>query len=59
MPPADPSAYTFLALATASPYTAEFNGANAGKCAYYLLRWFTTRAEKGPWSETVAATIAG
>ena len=58
-PPADPSECTFLALDTASPYTAEYPGSDAGKCAYYLLRWVTTRGEKGPWSETVAATIAG
>jgi len=58
-PPADPGECTFLALDTASPYVAEFDGADAGKTAYYMLRWVTTRGEKGPWSETVAATIAG
>jgi hypothetical protein len=58
-PPADPAECTFLALDTASPYTAEYPGADAGKTAYYLLRWVTTRGEKGPWSETVAATITG
>ena len=58
-PPADSSECTFLALDTASPYTAEYPGADAGKTAYYMLRWVTTRGDKGPWSETVAATIAG
>jgi hypothetical protein len=58
-PPTDPSECTFLALDTASPYLAEFDGADAGKTAYHMLRWVTTRGEKGPWSETVAATIAG
>jgi len=24
-----------------------------------MRRWVTTRGEKGPWSETVTATIAG
>jgi hypothetical protein len=43
----------------ASPYVAEFEGRDAGKTAYYVLRWVTTRGEKGLWSETVAATIAG
>ena len=58
-PPADSSECTFLALDTASPYTAEYPGAAAGKTAYYMLRWVTTRGDKGPWSETLAATIAG
>jgi hypothetical protein len=57
--PADPSELTFVALDTASPYIAEYNGADAGKTAYYMLRWVNTRSEKGPWSETVAATITG
>ena len=58
-PPADSSECTFLALDTASHYTAEYPGADAGKTAYYMLRWVTTRGDKGPWSETLAATIAG
>jgi hypothetical protein len=28
------------------------------KKAHYLLRWVNTRGDKGPWSETVTATIA-
>lgn len=58
-PPADPSELTFVALDTATPYIAEYAGADAGKVAYYMLRWVSTRSEKGPWSETVAATITG
>jgi hypothetical protein len=27
--------------------------------AHYLLRWVTHHGDKGPWSETVSATIAG
>jgi hypothetical protein len=46
-------------LDVANSYVAEFEGKDAGKTAYYMLRWVTTRGEKGPWSETVAATIAG
>ena len=53
------SPFTFVFFDTASPYTAEFEGTDAGKTAYYILRWVTTRGEKGPWSETVAATISG
>lgn len=56
-PPKDPSECTFVALDTASPYMAEYTGADAGKTAYYLLRWVTSRGEKGPWSEPVQATV--
>lgn len=58
-PPADEGDCTFLALDTASPYTAEYSGEESGKTAHYLLRWVSTRGEKGPWSETVSATVAG
>ena len=30
---------------------------DANKVAHYMLRWVNTRGEKGPWSETVSATI--
>ena len=55
----DPKDLTFLALDTATPYLAEYASADAGKTAYYMLRWVSTRDEKGPWSETVEATIVG
>jgi len=58
-PPADISECTFLALDTASPYVADYPGSDAGKTAFYMLRWVTTRGDKGPCSETVAATITG
>ena len=51
------SELTFLALATASPYVAEYDDADAGKTAHYRLRWANTRGEQGPWSQTVSATI--
>lgn len=57
--PADPSQLQFLGLDTASPYTAEYPGSEAGKTAHYMLRWVNTRGDKGPWSETVSATIVG
>ena len=40
-----------------TPYTAEFDGADGGKQAHYMLRWVDTRGETGPWSETATATI--
>lgn len=55
--PADASQLSFLALDTASPYVAEYGGVDAGKTAHYMLRWVNTREEKGPWSQTVSATI--
>lgn len=58
-PPIDPSECRFLSLDTRTPYVAEYDGADAGKTAYYLLRWMSTRSEPGPWSGTVSATIAG
>lgn len=55
--PADPDELSFVAMDTASPYITEYDGANGGKTAHYMLRWVSTSGEKGPWSETVSATI--
>jgi len=56
-PPADPKELTFLAVDTRTPYTTDFDGADAGKTAHYMLRWVSTTGEKGPWSETASATV--
>jgi hypothetical protein len=56
-PPSDPSTLTFLAVDTRTPYTLDFDGADGGKNAHYLVRWVNTRGQKGPWSETATATI--
>jgi len=48
---------SFVALDTASPYIAEYDGADGGKTAHYMLRWVKSSGDKGPWSETVSATI--
>jgi hypothetical protein len=58
-PPVDPSELRFLAMQTTSPYVAEFRGEDVGKKAYYMLRWVAARGPKGPWSETVEATVTG
>jgi hypothetical protein len=55
--PAGPNDVHYLALDTRTPYTVEFEAADAGKTAYYMLRWISTRAETGPWSQTVSGTI--
>ena len=57
--PADPSEMRFLALDTASPYLVVYGGVDAGKTAHYMLRWVNTREDRGPWSQTVSATIPG
>ena len=57
--PADPGELQFLTLDSSTPYVAEFDGKFAGQKAHYMLRWVTTRGDKGPWSETVSATIGG
>ena len=55
--PAGPKDVHYLALDTRTPYTVEFEAGDAGKTAYYMLRWISTRAEPGPWSATVSGTI--
>jgi hypothetical protein len=58
-PPIDASELTFVAAATRSRYAVEFSGTDAGKAAHYMLRWVSSRGEKGPWSQTVSATVGG
>ena len=56
-PPSGADELSFVAMDTASPYIVEYDGANSGKTAHYMLRWLKTGGEKGPWSETISATI--
>ena len=56
-PPADPDELNFVAMDTATPYIVEYDGADGGKTAHYMLRWVKSGGEKGPWSETISATI--
>jgi len=56
-PPTDDSDVTYLATDTRSPYLVEYDSGQAGQIAHYMLRWINTRGERGPWSETVSATI--
>jgi hypothetical protein len=56
-PPADPDELSFVAMDTASPFVVEYDGADGGKTAHYMLRWCKSGGEKGPWSETISATI--
>ena len=49
----------FLATDTRTRYVAQFDQADAGKTAYYWLRWENTKGETGPRSAMVSATITG
>jgi hypothetical protein len=55
--PSNPDELSFLTLDTATPYAAEYEGEDGGKTAHYMLRWVRRNGDKGPWSETVGATI--
>ena len=57
--PVDPSECHYIAVDSKPPYMAEYTGADAGKIAYYILRWVNTRNEPGPWSDTLSAMIGG
>lgn len=56
-PPVDSGECTFLALDTASPYLAVYNGAEANQVVHYMARWVSTRNEPGPWGLTESATV--
>lgn len=58
-PPAGESELRYLATDTRTPYVSQFDAADAGKTAYYWLRWENTRGQTGPWSVTISATIPG
>jgi hypothetical protein len=57
--PVDNKECQFLALDTATPYVVSFDGADAGKTVYYLLRWQSKNGDKGDWSDVAQATING
>jgi hypothetical protein len=57
--PVDNKECQYLATDTATPYLNTFGAADAGKTAWYLLRWVSKNGDKGDWSEAVSATING
>ena len=57
--PVDNTDCQYLATDTATPYLNTFGAADAGKTAWYLLRWVSKNGDKGDWSESVGATING
>src|ERR1043166_5321834 len=56
-PPADPGEFEFAGIDTATPYLLVHEAGSAGKKCWVAGRWVNTRQEKGPWSETVMATV--
>lgn len=58
-PPTGPSQFHLIDTATKNSYNYEYTETDAGKTAYFILRWVNSRCDKGPWSETVSATITG
>lgn len=57
--PATAKELQYIATDTATPYLLEFDGADAGKTAYYWLRWVNKRGQSGPWSVPVSAMVVG
>ncbi len=56
-PPVDASQLRFLDTSTTASFDVDYEGADGGKIAHYMLRWVNSRKQKGPWSHTVSATI--
>jgi hypothetical protein len=56
-PPTDEKECSFMTLDAATPYVAQFDGADAGKTIHYLLRWRMRDGSVTAWGETVSATI--
>jgi hypothetical protein len=56
-PPADESELRFVDISSTASLIVKYKGTDAGKTAHYMARWVNSRKEKGPWSQTVSATI--
>lgn len=57
--PTGPDAMNLQAVDKSTPYLMEFDSADAGKTAWWAMRWVNTKGEHGPWSATVSGTIPG
>jgi hypothetical protein len=55
--PVDDSTTTHRVVDTATPYVYDFDPADAGKMAYWMLRWVNPRGEAGPWGPVVSGKI--
>ncbi|HEY0406438.1 MAG TPA: hypothetical protein VGC89_11975 [Pyrinomonadaceae bacterium] len=55
--PAGTGQFDYLETDRSSPFTVHYTDEDAGKIASYILRWINANGDKGPWSETVSASI--
>ena len=56
--PADPDAYTYYRVNDpASPNLVTYEPTEAGKLAWMIGAWTSTRGERGPWSAAVSETV--
>jgi hypothetical protein len=58
-PPQHPNECAFLTNMLKTRYVTEFDGADVGKQAHYMMRWRLRDGSVSSWSETVSATITG
>jgi hypothetical protein len=58
-PAATISELQYVATCTKPPFINHFDLADAGKPAYYRLRWVNAHGKPGPWSGESMATING
>lgn len=58
-PPGNEKDCVFLTLDAFTPYVAEYDPADAGKMAHYMIRWRMRDGSVSAWGETVSATITG
>jgi hypothetical protein len=56
--PTGPSDMSFAKTASRTPAIVEHAEEDAGKMAYYRLRWVNGKGEPGTWSDVFQATIA-
>jgi hypothetical protein len=57
--PAKPDELRFVARAASSPVKIPFSGEDAGKTAWYWIRWAGKRDRVGPWGQAFSGTIVG
>ncbi|MEI7596437.1 MAG: hypothetical protein WCK02_11865 [Bacteroidota bacterium] len=57
--PKEASELSYVATDTRTPYVIQFSGADAGKTAYYWLRWISNTGKPCPWSQPVSALVVG
>lgn len=58
-PPGNEKDCVFLTLDAFTPYVSEYDPADAGKTAHYMLRWRLRDGSTSAFGETVSATITG